>query len=150
METGFLPTPATPLGLRLPAERAAAFARPENFQRKKSCGPPESARGLAHSKTLCAIRGASASAPASWSAVALHRFSRARKISGGSEIPLRPLVAHASGSPCARQGNSRTGCPGCVSPGSEGVAPLHAALVFAARKPAPWFTGGQTFGGKVF
>ena len=36
--------------------------------------PFQSARGLAHSKTLRAIRLSSAFAPASWSAVALHRF----------------------------------------------------------------------------
>ena len=37
--------------------------------------PPESARGLAQSKTLRAVRGSSENAPASWTAVALYRFS---------------------------------------------------------------------------
>src|SRR5438874_6943902 len=32
-------------------------------------------RGLAHSKTLCAFHRSSGNAPASWTAVALHRFS---------------------------------------------------------------------------
>jgi hypothetical protein len=36
--------------------------------------PYQSARGLAHSKTLRAVRRSSVNAPASWSAVALHRF----------------------------------------------------------------------------
>ena len=36
--------------------------------------PAQSARGLAHSTTLRAVRSSSFRAPASWSAVALHRF----------------------------------------------------------------------------
>ena len=52
--------------------------------------PSESARGLAHSKTLRAIRGSPVNAPASWSAAALRRFSHARKISGSNVILLRP------------------------------------------------------------
>ena len=54
----------------------------EFFSLVKGCAntfsrPPQSARGLAHSKTLRAVRGPSVNAVASWSAVALHRFSPA-------------------------------------------------------------------------
>jgi hypothetical protein len=42
---------------------------------RRRCVACQSARGLAHSTTLRAFREPSAFAPASWTAVALHRFS---------------------------------------------------------------------------
>ncbi len=44
--------------------------------------PFQSARGLAHSRTLRAVREPSANAPASWSAAALRRFSPERRRRG--------------------------------------------------------------------
>ena len=79
--------PRIPTGFRPKAQgceaRATLGQRPQkNSQPQRGCGHSvslpharcESARGLAHSKTLRAVRGSSANAPASWSAVTLHRF----------------------------------------------------------------------------
>ncbi|GDY20767.1 hypothetical protein LBMAG56_21130 [Verrucomicrobiota bacterium] len=49
----------------------------------------ESARGLAHSKTLARCRGGLVGAPAFWSAVTCHRFLKAtcrRQTAGGVEM----------------------------------------------------------------
>ena len=54
--------------------------------------PAQSARGLAHSKTLRAVRWSFGSAPASWSAVALHRFFIAHETHTQFQTPFAPFV----------------------------------------------------------
>ena len=73
-----------------------ALRRGELLPRDKECGVRpnliaafQSARGLAHSKTLRAIRESSAFAPASWTAVALHRFSPAAPRDPCSSVSIR-------------------------------------------------------------
>ena len=54
-------------------------------------GTPQSARGLAQSRTLRAVREPSVNAPASWTAVALHRFFQ-RMTNGANVNPSAPAA----------------------------------------------------------
>jgi len=77
----------------MPAIRAASW----DNSRSVFAAPPESARGLAQSKTLRAFRESLANAPASWTAVALYRFSPLWR--GDETIHLPSQVAERASQP---------------------------------------------------
>jgi hypothetical protein len=75
--------------------------------------PFQSARGLAQSKTLRAIRWSSVNAPASWTAVALHRFFMAHPNIQTSFVQPKPILAAVLATVLAHGYCLRraTGCP---------------------------------------
>jgi hypothetical protein len=93
----------------------------------------QSARGLAHSKTLREFRASSSNAPASWTAVALHRFSFSNKacLCAMHHSDLTPALFHRNKT--ATGGNldfirSEPGVGGIFPPeprGDHGIARLH-------------------------
>ena len=72
----------------LPSGHCCGRGRPRSARVR----PTQSARGLAHSKTLRAVRASSVNAPAFWSAVALHRFFITHETCTQFQTPIAPFV----------------------------------------------------------
>jgi hypothetical protein len=81
--------------------------------------PAQSARGLAHSKTLRAVRWSSASASASWTAGALHRFLIAHETGKQIQTPFALFAATTSPSNSSPGGSTR-GRAGAGTPARAG------------------------------
>jgi len=109
--------------------------------------PAQSARGLAHSRTLRAVRGSAVNAPASWSAVALHRFSIAHQTRTQIQFNIasfvQPSTAFGRVLADGSQGCRAKGAKGAKENTSEEFFFFFAAFVsFVRHTDGAWYVGG--------